>query len=182
MKKILLLMFLMFSINLNGYAESKNETYCVESDLYDLTTCVLYPFKIQVTNKNTSSDTVEIGAIWSESNINVVDIYIRIGKMATDITQVEFDLDGAVRSFDIMSDTGEIVQRDGIPLSDGVILIPLNYLAKIVNNKAPKYKISTQSSGYRVGIFQEDITQNNSKALNEFYKRVIEEKTKQSVK
>jgi hypothetical protein len=142
-----------FLISLNVYAKSKYDPECSVSGFDNVETCIVKPYGVYVFDKNTMLSTVSFGGLWVNSIPDHVSLTITLGDVMANVDKVSFNIDGEINTFPVDIRQNKITRSGNLGTTISAVIIPVDYLEKLLSGKDVKYRVSTISNGYREGSF-----------------------------
>ncbi|MEQ1137581.1 hypothetical protein [Acinetobacter seifertii] len=150
----IVLIILSLIVSTQIFAKSKYEPECKVSGFDNRTICSVKEYGVYVYDKPTVLSSVSFGGIWTSTDSDNIGLTFSLGDMSSLIDSISFNLDGEIQNFKVSIDSAKPVHMGGsLWKSTGMVVLPKNYVEKMVNSKNVKFKISTVSKGYREGSF-----------------------------
>ncbi len=152
-KKIILL-GLSLLLSSQVFSKDKYEPQCKVSGFDNQTICNTKEYGVYVYDRPTVLSSVSISGIWTSADPSNIGLTISLGDISSIIESVSFNIDGDIDTFEIPVRTTKSTHIGGtLWRSTGMVVLPKEYVEKMLKAKEVKYRVVTVSSGYREGSF-----------------------------
>lgn len=148
-KMTILALFLVLPIITN--AKDKFDPECKSSNFDNSKTCFIKPYGTWMDDKKSVLGFVSLGGTWVSSSPANIGLAIFYGDGIVNIDAIAFNIDGDISTFKTELMSNKSSSQGRLSNTTALVILPLDYLEKILKAKDVKYRVTTLSNGYREG-------------------------------